>query len=283
MLRASLCVAASWLFAASAGASVLASYNFNRLNASPSTVVENLTVSSITRHDGESVAYFAYPTNGSDSYLASYQWNGGDYYSFQVTVPTGGNISLASISFNGDSNLPSGVAMSTDIEYSTSSTFTNPKTMGSFQVAGPFTSPFALYTASSNPLLGGGGTYYFRIDNSAPNIQYPSSYGLYLDNIQLNGTLTPTWLGDTNLDGSVDNTDLQTLVKNSGKSVSGGYADGDLNGDGIVNSDDFGLFFYGLAEFNDPLLPAPEPAASLILGASILAVSLRRNRSGFVK
>lgn len=80
-------------------------------------------------------------------------------------------------------------------------------------------------------------------------------------------------LGDTNDDGKIDGSDLAVLTANAGKQVSGGYVDGDLDGNGLVNADDFALFSLGLASY-DQAAPtwAPEPAVGETAGVMLLLV-----------
>jgi hypothetical protein len=83
-------------------------------------------------------------------------------------------------------------------------------------------------------------------------------------------------LGDADGNGTVDATDLAILQKYLGQSVTGGYANGDFNDDGIVNVDDFALYQEGLAKYNASLVSVPEPALLAIFLA--LPLTLRRKR-----
>jgi hypothetical protein len=73
-----------------------------------------------------------------------------------------------------------------------------------------------------------------------------------------------TLYGDLNLDGVVNGDDFGILAANFGKTVTGGWDVGDLNGDGVVNGDDFGLLaanFGKTASGAAIALPASEWAA----------------------
>jgi autotransporter-associated beta strand protein len=81
--------------------------------------------------------------------------------------------------------------------------------------------------------------------------------------------------GDTNLDGTVNNTDLNNMVP---ASSGGTWATGDFNYDGQVNADDYSLFQLGaaLGTINPSL--APEPSV-LALGALAIPMFIRRRKS----
>jgi autotransporter-associated beta strand protein len=71
--------------------------------------------------------------------------------------------------------------------------------------------------------------------------------------------ILPTLVGDTDLNGTVDNNDLGQVLKYFNKA--GGWAQGDFNGDGIVDNSDLGAF---LANFNHAPLTLP----SVVSGAN---------------
>jgi prepilin-type N-terminal cleavage/methylation domain-containing protein/prepilin-type processing-associated H-X9-DG protein len=84
--------------------------------------------------------------------------------------------------------------------------------------------------------------------------------------------ILPTLLGDTDLNGTVDNNDLGQLLKYFNKA--GGWAQGDFNGNGTVDNSDLGAL---LANFNhapltEPLdvsgaSPVPEPSSWIMLAS----------------
>jgi hypothetical protein len=97
---------------------------------------------------------------------------------------------------------------------------------------------------------------------------------IYIDNVK-----AQPLLGDTNDDFQVDSTDLDTVMANMGKTVTGGFADGDFNGDGVVNADDFALYEYGAAQYNFlEYQPLPEPACMAIVGGGVLLAARRRRK-----
>ncbi|HEY1684389.1 MAG TPA: hypothetical protein VGG19_06480 [Tepidisphaeraceae bacterium] len=85
-----------------------------------------------------------------------------------------------------------------------------------------------------------------------------------------------TWMGDLNLDGVVDSTDLAMMGALGNGNV--GWMGGDLNYDGKVNSDDWSLLMLGDAVQSGQLTSAiPEPS----FGMSLLFLApalIRRNR-----
>jgi len=102
------------------------------------------------------------------------------------------------------------------------------------------------------------------------------------------------YAGDTNLDGKVNNTDLQNLVANYNQTTNGNtgnpvaWFDGDFNGDGIVDSKDLAIL---VGNYNSgtvgssfgPLLPGtsvPEPSSVvlMLLGLAGTAALVRRKK-----
>jgi hypothetical protein len=83
-----------------------------------------------------------------------------------------------------------------------------------------------------------------------------------------------TSVGDFNLDGLVNGTDLSILAGSFGQSV--GYASGDANGDGIVNGTDLSLLssYYGYARS----APIPEPLTLSLLAMGAVGLTAVRNR-----
>ncbi|HEY1686756.1 MAG TPA: hypothetical protein VGG19_18490 [Tepidisphaeraceae bacterium] len=81
-----------------------------------------------------------------------------------------------------------------------------------------------------------------------------------------------TWVGDANLDGKVDATDL-SMIQSNGTT----WDTGDFNYDGVVNADDYALFNLGLAESGGNPIPVPEPAAWGIFTILLLARKRLKN------
>jgi hypothetical protein len=142
--------------------------------------------------------------------------------------------------------------------------------------------------ALDNPITGEGPVPFSSCFGSDPSSQLVALTGfeiyinkstdvpltVYIDNIK-----AEPLLGDTNDDFNVNSTDLNTVIANFGKTVTGGYADGDFNGDGVVNADDFALFKLGAAEYNFlTFQPLPEPACLAIVGGGFVALAARRRR-----
>jgi hypothetical protein len=106
--------------------------------------------------------------------------------------------------------------------------------------------------------------------------------------------------GDITLQGFVGGDDLSIFAKYYGQTVSGGWADGDFNNDGVVNAADFVLLarnfgfstsgapvtlppsdwtaLYNFAAANNLLSDLPEPTSSGVLALSTLGVIRRRRR-----
>ncbi|QDS98236.1 zinc metalloprotease [Adhaeretor mobilis] len=93
---------------------------------------------------------------------------------------------------------------------------------------------------------------------------------------------------DLNNDSQLDHLDWQQFLAGSGTDLSGltsleAYQAGDLDGDGLNNAADFGLFkdayieAFGLAGFEALFVQVPEPT-SLLLATLALTACLRRNR-----
>jgi hypothetical protein len=82
-----------------------------------------------------------------------------------------------------------------------------------------------------------------------------------------------TWLGDANLDGVVDATDL-AMMSSTGNT----WTSGDFNYDGKVNSDDYALFMLGDAQSNGANISSTLPEPSTILVIPVLYGTLRRRR-----
>ncbi|HEY1687124.1 MAG TPA: hypothetical protein VGG19_20355 [Tepidisphaeraceae bacterium] len=80
-----------------------------------------------------------------------------------------------------------------------------------------------------------------------------------------------TYVGDANLDGKVDASDL-ALMSSSGTT----WTQGDFNYDGKVNADDYALFALGAAKQGVPLTQVPEPVSGFFLVFLGLAWGRRR-------
>lgn len=90
----------------------------------------------------------------------------------------------------------------------------------------------------------------------------------------------PYLVGDANLDGTVDSTDLGLLLNNfSGNDV--GYTGGDLNTDSLVNSTDLGLLLnnFNANAASASQVPEPNGLTTIVLAMLLLSRSLRRRRS----
>jgi autotransporter-associated beta strand protein len=82
-------------------------------------------------------------------------------------------------------------------------------------------------------------------------------------------TIAYTLPGDTNLNGTVDATDLSNLNSRIGWD--------DFNYDGVVNADDYALLMLGAAYHTPPAIPLPEPTI-LVMGIGVWIISPRRRR-----
>ncbi|HEY1683808.1 MAG TPA: dockerin type I domain-containing protein [Tepidisphaeraceae bacterium] len=83
-------------------------------------------------------------------------------------------------------------------------------------------------------------------------------------------------LGDVNGDGVVNSQDLSIIIGDMGQSNMW-YSEGDLNGDNIVNGDDLALFELGLAR-EGASQAVPEPGMGAI-AVAIIPLLLRRKRA----
>lgn len=156
----------------------------------PSEVATGLAATRLVRSAYTDFVAHQVPSGGSatDRHLASWRWfPGGQYFEFSVTVDPGFILQLDSISFQATTNLPAGEFMALSVAYADNAAFSDPMTMGSFNI--PNSGSYVNYSASNNPIVGGTGTYTFRIHNAAPSIASAISYGLYMDSLHLNGSL----------------------------------------------------------------------------------------------
>jgi hypothetical protein len=92
---------------------------------------------------------------------------------------------------------------------------------------------------------------------------------------------------DFNLDGVIDNSDVQVLLANSGMTAGAAFEQGDADGDGDVDGDDIlawsrqvgtavDLSEFGDAGLGSVAIPEPASLALLVLASVMLAVSFRR-------
>ena len=76
----------------------------------------------------------------------------------------------------------------------------------------------------------------------------------------------PFLVGDTNLDGSVNSTDLGQLLNTFNNASGIHYCGGNLNADGIVNSTDLGQLLYNFNMSSSAFAAAvPEPSTGIML------------------
>ena len=88
--------------------------------------------------------------------------------------------------------------------------------------------------------------------------------------------------GDANSDGSVNGTDLNTVLSNYGMTSGATWAMGDFNGDGTVNGTDLNIVLsnYG-SSFAGVTAAVPEPSTLLLAATGLLgllAYAWRKNR-----
>ena len=108
--------------------------------------------------------------------------------------------------------------------------------------------------------------------------------GMFLTDIQYTDTevmiSVAEGFADFDLNGFVDNADLATLQANYGLSSGATLAQGDANGDGVVNGQDFMIWQsrFELPEFSTSGQVVPEPASVVLLLASVVCLLNRRGR-----
>ncbi|WP_428390017.1 alpha-amylase family glycosyl hydrolase [Mucisphaera sp.] len=93
------------------------------------------------------------------------------------------------------------------------------------------------------------------------------------DVVHLVTLLANTFLGDTNLDGSVDLIDLSNLATNFGNENTG-WAQGDISGDTVVDLIDLSLLATNFGQSNT----IPEPTTAALLALAGLTMIRRRNK-----
>lgn len=88
-----------------------------------------------------------------------------------------------------------------------------------------------------------------------------------------------TWIGDANLNGIVDSTDLKAM-----SSTGATWSSGDFNYDGVVNADDYALFMFGAAKSGGQNISMilPEPVWGIMLVAPMGLALSRKRRRGIV-
>jgi hypothetical protein len=82
-----------------------------------------------------------------------------------------------------------------------------------------------------------------------------------------------TWLGDANLDGVVNSTDLSAMA-----STGTTWQTGDFNYDGKVNGDDYALFMLGNVSSKGANISTTLPEPSLLLASSLWLFACSRRR-----
>lgn len=94
----------------------------------------------------------------------------------------------------------------------------------------------------------------------------------------LKGSATNIYvMGDVNLDGSVDSTDLGLLLNSFGESENS-FGNGDVNNDATVDSSDLGLLLNNFA-FASSAATVPEPSSAAMILISLVALSATWRRS----
>lgn len=85
-------------------------------------------------------------------------------------------------------------------------------------------------------------------------------------------------LGDIDLNGDVNSSDLGLLLNNFGRGPDSNWAQGDLDGNGQVNSTDLGLLLnnFGHLSLSTSAVPEPDCPLALMLACSFALATLRR-------
>jgi hypothetical protein len=87
--------------------------------------------------------------------------------------------------------------------------------------------------------------------------------------------------GDANSDGSVDGSDLNTVLSNYGTTSGANWATGDFNGDGSVDGSDLNTVLSNYGTSSHATAAVPEPSTLLLAAAGLvglLAYAWRKRR-----
>ena len=109
-----------------------------------------------------------------------------------------------------------------------------------------------------------------RSTTAAADASHTHALGWIDDTTAMTFTTMYTLYGDTNLDGSVNGTDLNTVLSNYNQA--GGWSQGDFNYDGTVNGADLNIV---LSNYNQSLsvgAAVPEPSTLLLAAAGLAAL-----------
>lgn len=87
-------------------------------------------------------------------------------------------------------------------------------------------------------------------------------------------------IGDVDLDGDVDSTDLGALLNNFSSTAGVGYAGGDLDMDMNVNSSDLGLLLNEFGHSSVSAAAVPEPGSLPIMFVALATLLLVRRKNG---
>ena len=137
---------------------------------------------------------------------------------------------------------------------------------------------------ASHALIASGNPANFGLalmDNAALNLT--TFGGLPVDSLSI--LLAPELLGDANADGTVDLTDLSTVLNNFG-AVTPNWTDGNFDNQASIDLTDLSdvLNNFGMANTSASAAipaPTPEPASLALLAAALFAPALRRPRRNY--
>lgn len=224
--------------------------------ADPISINSGLT---LTQTGGGNVTYESTITVGSSSSIAF----GNSTYAHALTLQSG-----ASASITGDGNnveLDSlALASGTKLDLGKNETTIN------YVGVSPATTIGSELKTGYN---GGNWSGTSGITSSAASFAQGTSVGYYDTGSSV--IVRYTWIGDLNLDGTVNASDVALMGKipTSGPMAGQiGWFDGDLNYDGKINADDWSLFAYGEAIAGGrsiTTLPEPSVAGVLLIAAGV--------------